>query len=129
MNREIKFRQAIFLNGKFHSFHYWGFLKNDNNFTSPGCNNQEAFKNSQEFTGLKDKNGVEIYEGDIVSYSTKYYGTLKAGRVQTVKWMEDMEHDGFGQPTATGFLLYGYDWKVIGNIFENPELLQQPKVD
>ena len=127
MKREIKFRQAIFLNGKFNSFHYWGFVHNDNNFVSPQCSCQEALKNSQWFTNLKDKNGVEIYEGDIVSYSTEYYGVLKTGKVQTVKWIEDMEHDGFGQPMATGFLLYGFDWVVIGNLFKNPELLEDSK--
>ena len=76
-----------------------------------------------QYTGLKDRNGVEIYEGDIVGYTTNYYGKLRTDNKQTIKWEDDMEHDGFGCPLATGFLLRGYDWEVIGNIYENPELL------
>jgi uncharacterized phage protein (TIGR01671 family) len=76
-----------------------------------------------QYTGLKDRNGKEIYEGDVVQYSTAYYGKLKTDNKQEIKWIEDMEHDGFGEPLATGFLLRGYDWEIIGNIYENPELL------
>ena len=57
--REIKFRQPIFRKDKFESFHYWGYLKHG--FTSPA--NADLEKLSKQYTGLKDKNGKEIYEG------------------------------------------------------------------
>lgn len=71
-----------------------------------------------QFTGLKDKNGKEIYEGDIVSD-----GFEKA----IITWFKDEcqflafnkhELSGFNDPQVLG------EWaEVIGNIYENPELL------
>ena len=81
-----------------------------------------------QFTGLKDKNGKEIYEGDIIG---RYTPTSKLKDVFEIKW--DDEPQGFyadEQPGWDGTVL-GYslleNWEaleVIGNIYENSELLK-----
>jgi uncharacterized phage protein (TIGR01671 family) len=60
--REIKFRQPLFSNGKFNQWLNWGYV--DGGFVSPANGDLERL--SQQFTGLKDKKGREIYEGDII---------------------------------------------------------------
>lgn len=75
----------------------------------------------QQYTGLKDKNGKEICEGDIVENNS--YGITS---IQIVQW--DDAHACFKLSCDsnlemlqnTNILL-----KVIGNIFENPELLKK----
>ncbi|KKK86293.1 hypothetical protein LCGC14_2764690 [marine sediment metagenome] len=133
--REIKFR--AWQGGR---FHYWGFIKSkygdDYEFHSLTDTNAEPLsmtekmERSQQYTGLIDKNNIEIYEGDIVIFDNRTIGgELVRGEVV---WCDDNtlsrlewglrlhgERQGYYPTDFLGYL------EVIGNIYENPELLNK----
>jgi len=82
-----------------------------------------------QYTGLKDKNGKEIYEGYIVTYPQATYGGFRWDEmlVSTVEW--DEVHSGYEIAQAMNedpmsFIQPENVVEVIGNIYENPELLK-----
>lgn len=96
---------------------------------SYGCIDcEESTHYVMQYTGLKDKNGKEIYEGDVVRY--------KAYNTQSDEWEMEM--------TVVKYIINGYtpfkwehdmsddddyytikykDYEVVGNIYENPEFI------
>ncbi len=69
-----------------------------------------------QYTGLKDKNGVKIFEGDVLNIYQ--YGHVVAEFAEGCYGAWD--HYGFSPFRGT---LFGCGGEVIGNIYENPELM------
>ena len=68
-----------------------------------------------QFTGLKDSNGKEIYEGDIVTGGSRVVWTTEMDRV-------GFRVEGHGRAYPIG---WATEKEIIGNIYENKELMQE----
>lgn len=121
MTRKLKFRYFLLFDKQ---FVYWD-LKNSNHPTPDTFGYYGGISEPQQFTGLKDKNNKEIYEGDIL-YSIDDFADDKHSAIFTVvydeyTWVFRMKGDHKG---GHSWLEINKDCEIIGNIFENPELLK-----
>jgi uncharacterized phage protein (TIGR01671 family) len=131
LEREIEFRawhrqqKYIYDNIAVSDEHTVGYEAQKNNF------NAETSKDIVvlQFTGRRDKNGKKIFEGDI----------LKVNRVAgpvVVRWNDEAVGFVLENPQAATAAKRQVDWpggersiKILGNIFENPEILEKEDED
>ena len=130
---EIKFKQAITDNqtGEIR-WHHWGFLHTDTAgcavFINPLAAVEWDDRPSYQFTGLKDKNGVEIYEGDKVNWEWDEIidggEQVKTHRKENneVFWCDEMAQFALSDPKEhIGHWAFGNEdarFEVIGNVHD-----------
>lgn len=128
--REIKFRAFIKELNEIREVEYINFLKKMISFPNKFC--KEYYLNADfdeielmQYTGLKDKNEKEIYEGDILKLRDNHGIQLVKYHDEWSAFIVESQKD-----TSVGILgLYfdKEDFEIIGNAYENPELLGENK--
>nr|DAS28089.1 MAG TPA: YopX protein [Caudoviricetes sp.] len=142
MNREILFRGKLEYNGK---WIYGDLLQYENGdvaifgekLSSFGCECTEMSKRDRvipdtigQYTGLKDKDGNKIFEGDILEYIGKRKDNMNKVYRRKVVFHEGMFALLSKELQAYSALKHHYMedgrfvWSVIGNIHDNPELIK-----
>lgn len=98
----------------------WFFSQHDN--ANEGGNDCKLM----QFAGLKDKNGKEIYEGDIISAAHFTHPLIVGYNTESASFCCNKTND-FETQSCYWFyndVVISDGWIVIGNIYENPELLK-----
>jgi len=114
--REIKFRRPILKEKEFYRYEYWGVNLSGALFLSPSSDG--VYGSDEQFTGLSDKNGKDIYEGDVVT-NVKFKDGSDYNNVNLHIYYENA-HFGVGMANLSDVK----ELEVIGSMYENPDLIQ-----
>lgn len=120
--REIKFRGKFKTTGEW----FYGYLfKSDSGERTHIIKNHKGCLNIDpdtvgEFTGLRDKNGIEIYENDLIKCEKDIYEIIWNRGMFILK---NIRSSVLGD-TSLGLMLDVFDLEIIGNRYDNHELLR-----
>lgn len=120
--REIKFR-ALLNDGDKKWWEYY------TTFTQPAwldLQDVEITVKDLQYTNLKDKNGKEIYEGDIVKYSDFEFKGFAIHKVMWYKREYVLSQEGLGKLDKGEWMKEWFEHRteIIGNIYENKEMIK-----
>lgn len=128
-NRKIKFRFWHKSANQFLYFEdpdieindgYGMFLVPIKDYSSIDCDGLQEKITFQQFTGLKDKNEIDVYEGDLIEYKFDDTSFKCIIKWENFGWvMSDINDEGCIP------LVYIDTLQVVGNVFENSELLSE----
>ncbi len=79
-----------------------------------------------QYTGLRDRNGMQIFDGDIIRYTTKERSSIYGvcWNAEAACFVVYSSALGKGKPIGDFTFFDSQKCEVIGNIFDNPELLK-----
>lgn len=120
MNKVIKLRVPVFNAGKFQKFNLHELSSSGKSYSFGNCHfiGDYQTKDPELFTGMKDKNGKDIYNGDILKRSTN-----ENGKVIFNELFSCYDFVCLNRELNIPLFNVRSDSEVIGNIHENPELL------
>jgi len=129
MSREIKFRAWDKENQKMMKVSSLHLENKEISVKENGTFHLFRMQDLMQYTGVKDKNGKEIYEGDIIKYKFPYDRRLN--HISPVKFLETETSFGVKDRYGIEIPLYRITtnnyFEVIGNIYENKKILEDNK--
>ena len=125
--REIKFKARFKVDGQIYEVLSIDFLNKEATLwdKETAVNFEASFEDIEllQFAGFKDRNGVEIYTGFFVRWGLSTYKIC----FDCGFYMHDLSKINPDYPITKEFKNASDEFEIVGNIYENPELLKDTK--